>query len=61
MNFNFSSGYQNTTNQVFYFYALAVSDGDIGIAAIPEPETYAMFLAGLGLLSLRLQSRKEGQ
>ncbi len=32
------------------FYAWAVSDGDVGIASIPEPETYAMMLAGLGLV-----------
>ena len=34
--------------QSLEFYAWAVRDGDV--AAIPEPETYAMLLAGLGLL-----------
>jgi len=28
----------------------AVHDGDIVAAAIPEPETYALLLAGLGLM-----------
>jgi hypothetical protein len=33
---------------------LAVSDGGIGIAvAVPEPETYAMLLAGLALIAHR--------
>lgn len=59
MNFSFSSGYQNRTNQDFYFHALAVSDGDVGIpAAIPEASTYAMFLAGLGLVGFMAQRRK---
>jgi hypothetical protein len=31
-------------------YAWAVRDGDVAVAAIPEPEIYAMMLAGLGLL-----------
>ena len=29
------------------------------IAAIPEPETYAMLLVGMGLIGLRLRSRKQ--
>jgi hypothetical protein len=29
------------------------------IAAIPEPETYAMILVGMGLIGLRLRSRKQ--
>ncbi|MDO9310246.1 MAG: DUF1566 domain-containing protein [Nitrosomonas sp.] len=46
--FNTSFGYQTLgCNQCGEFYAWAVR-GDV--AAIPEPETYAMLLAGLGLL-----------
>ena len=61
MYFSFSTGYQNIDNQGFYFYALAVSDGDIGIAAIPEPSTYAMMLAGLGLVGFMAQRRKRAR
>lgn len=39
-------------------YAWAVRDGDV--AAVPEPSTYAMFLAGLGLVGLAVRpSRKK--
>ena len=37
-------------------YALAVYPGDV--AAIPEPETYAMMLAGLGLMGFVARRRK---
>ena len=42
------NGYQTVHRQDVEFYAWAVRPGDV--AAIPEPETYAMLLAGLGLL-----------
>ena len=29
------------------------------VAAVPEPETYAMFLAGLGLLGYRLKRQRQ--
>jgi hypothetical protein len=32
---------------------------DVGVAAIPEPETYAMLLAGLGLLVFMARRRKQ--
>jgi len=38
------------------FYAWAVRPGDV--AAIPEPETYAMLLAGLGLLGVAAKWRR---
>jgi hypothetical protein len=41
-------GSQASSHRSFEFYAWAVHPGDV--AAIPEPETYAMLLAGLGLL-----------
>lgn len=34
-------------------YAWAVRDGDV--ASVPEPETYAMFLAGLGLVGVAIR------
>lgn len=35
-------------------YAMAVHPGDVGavVASVPEPETYAMLLAGLGLIGV---------
>jgi hypothetical protein len=35
----------------------AVNIGEV--AAVPEPETYAMFLAGLGIVGYRLKSRRK--
>ena len=49
-----SNGHMNTLEKgAPYLYAWAVRDGDVAaapIAAAPEPETYAMLLAGLGLM-----------
>lgn len=44
----------------FPFYAWAVHDGDVGAIAapIPEPETYAMMLAGLAGLAAYVRRRK---
>jgi hypothetical protein len=39
-----------------------VHDGDVGngvAAPVPEPETYAMMLAGLGLLGFMARRRKQ--
>jgi len=58
--FLFESGYQNYfSKEGNLLSTMVVRDGDI--AAVPEPETYAMLLAGLGLLGIRLQSRKATQ
>ena len=38
-------------------YAMAVRSGDV-IAAVPEPETYAMLLAGLGLVAAIVRRRR---
>ncbi len=48
--FNFMHGGQVTGNQALEMYAWAVRDGDV--AAVPEPEFYALFLTGLGLLGV---------
>lgn len=53
-----SSGYQRYDYQWLGAYAWAVRDGDVA-APIPEPETYAMLLAGLGLLGFAARRRKQ--
>jgi probable HAF family extracellular repeat protein len=35
-------------------------DGSFSVAAVPEPETYAMFLAGLGMLGAVVRRRRVG-
>lgn len=55
LNFTMGWGRQQPVLDVNYQYAWAVRDGDV--AAIPEPETYGMFLAGLGLLAFKLRER----
>lgn len=57
--FNFFGGFQIAANKTDVYYPIwAVSDGDVGIAAIPEPESYAMMLAGLGLIAAMARRRK---
>lgn len=62
--FYMDAGYQ-AANSTYYpgvgNYALAVRDGDVASVAapIPEPSTYAMLLAGLGLLGLTAKRRRQ--
>jgi hypothetical protein len=53
--FFFFHGGQSNDLKTGRFYALAVSPGDI--AAVPEAETYALMLAGLGLIGWRARRR----
>jgi len=53
--FNFLNGYQFAGFTPSGYYALAVSPGDV--AAVPEAETYALMLAGLGLIGWRARRR----
>lgn len=48
--FTMFDGGQGSYNKLETFNAWAVSSGDVGIAAVPEPETWALLLAGLGLV-----------
>jgi hypothetical protein len=48
-------GYQSGGGESNSFYALAVSPGDV--AAVPEAETYALMLVGLGLIGWRARRR----
>lgn len=56
--FSFGTGYQYAAWKRNKLYALAVSLGDVGIAAVPEPETYTMMLVGLGLVDAMARRRK---
>jgi hypothetical protein len=51
-------GYQGDWNRNFSFSVWAVRPGDV-TAAVPEPETYAMLLAGLGVLGFAARHRKQ--
>ena len=51
-----TSGYQSNNPKTPSFYALAVSPGDV--AAVPEAQTYALMLAGLGLVGAAARRRK---
>lgn len=53
--FGTDSGTQGGGDKADSFYALAVSPGDV--AAVPEAETYALMLAGLGLIGWRARRR----
>jgi hypothetical protein len=50
-----ADGYQNGADHYNRFYALAVRPGDV--AAVPEAQTYALMLAGLGLVGWRMRRR----
>ena len=57
--FYMNSGLQFDYPKAAPFYALAVSSGDIGnVAIVPEAQTYAMMLAGLGLVGVAAVRRK---
>ncbi len=53
--FGTGDGFQTIFGKAYSFYALAVSPGDV--AAVPEAETYALMLAGLGLIGWRVGRR----
>lgn len=49
---NSGVGYQGAISKDGGLYAMAVSNGDVGIAAVPEPSTWAMLLTGLALVGV---------
>ena len=54
--FTFGNGFQSVGNEIFLLPAWAVRSGDVR-AAVPEPQTVALLLAGLGLLGWRTKRR----
>ena len=57
-NFGTLDGYHGSSIQINDLYAWAVHPGDVA-APIPEPESYALLLVGLGLLGVIAQRRKQ--
>lgn len=57
--FVMDSGKQNAWSKSISNYAWAVSSGDVGVAVVPEADTWAMLLAGLGLVGVAT-SRQRG-
>ena len=53
-------GNQDISSKTNFMYALAVRSGNVA-APVPEPETYALLLAGLGLMGGIARRRKSGQ
>jgi hypothetical protein len=56
--FDTGGGYQGGGVESNGYFAWAVRPGDVA-APIPEPETYAMMFAGLGLLGVAARRRKQ--
>ncbi len=58
--FGTNDGVQGANTKSDLLYAMAVHSGDVGsvVSAVPEPETYAMLLAGLGLIGAVVRSRR---
>lgn len=54
--FNFGNGHQGAYDRNANFYALAISPGDVG--AVPEASTWAMLLAGLGMVGVAARRRR---
>ncbi len=62
--YSFYAGRQDNLANTDLLYAWAVHDGDVGqiAAPVPEPETYALMLAGLALIvPLARRRRRAGQ
>ncbi|WP_418320804.1 DUF1566 domain-containing protein [Piscinibacter sakaiensis] len=54
--FNVNSGFQSPAQKTTEYFAMAVRSGDV-ISAVPEPETYALMLMGLGVLVVAQRRR----
>jgi len=56
--FDMNYGRQGTDGKANSLYSLALRDGDVLLSAVPEPETYALMLAGLALVGAAARRRK---
>jgi len=56
--FNASTGFQASESTGLTYSAMAVRNGDVSVSPVPEPETYALLLAGLGLVGSIALRRK---
>lgn len=56
--FEMWTGYQRFISKSGANYAWALHDGDIGVAVVPEAGTWAMMLAGLGLVGVAVRRRR---
>jgi hypothetical protein len=57
--YNFAYGNTFDASKTQGYSAIAVLPGDV-VSAVPEPETYALLLAGLGLLGWRVRRQARG-
>lgn len=53
-------GYQAAYYKTSQFHAMAVRNGDVLLAPVPEPETYMMLLLGLGAIGALTRRRARG-
>lgn len=57
--FSFHAGRQDPLEKDYLLNAWAIHQGDVGVlAAVPEPETYSMMLAGLGAMAFVARRRR---
>ncbi len=54
----FGDDFKNLTSVSFSAYGQQIDNVTFGIAAVPEPETYALMLAGLGLVGFAARRRQ---
>lgn len=61
--YSFHAGRQDPLSKSDHLYAWAVHSGDVGMmmAAVPEPETYALMLAGLSTVALVARRRRRDE
>lgn len=58
--FDFRIGTQTVDTKTARLLTLVVRDGDV-VSSVPEPETYALMLVGLGIVGAVVRRRKSKQ